>query len=498
MQTVIVARLFGTTRQIEVFMAASSLNAMALRLFQSGQIYEIFLPTYISVKNSQGIIAANQLSSVLLSWIMICFTTLLCILFLAAPFIVDMVIAGFSEFDKAEATLMFRVLLPLIGVQLFSGIFLMLGNAEKQFSKFQLPSLFSLSFSILILFFVQDSIGAWVMVLALWVSQLTLLIFRLALLRKIEFRYSFSLQNQNLSIKTFFLKIVTTVPSTIAMTFFETIFTRELSQLRQGELAIVNYARQILTKIRGLMIRPTSIVFFTSISETDLNTKLKTKKLVSKALGQILNFIMIASITSWYVLPYLLFSLYHNENFSLEKVRQLSTLISFLQLALLFDGLGVIYQKYNVSAGRITSQYINLALARIAATLLATALIPLYGFAGVVAVLVIQPLLYSLASTLALDKIRQGVLAWYSIKSISKWIAIWAIIWLFGSSLNSISILELTPETSQLQSTIIAITSCVILLITSLGLGLIFKIHGVSDLLFSITRPRKKGKRVVA
>ncbi|MDA7609811.1 hypothetical protein N8669_00950 [bacterium] len=491
LQTVIVAHLFGTTRQIEIFMAAVTLNTLALRLFQSGQIYEVFLPIYITVKKSDGADAANKLSSVLINWMLICFLAIFCILFVSAPFIVDLIASGFAEVEKYQATLMFWSLLPVLGIQLFSGILLMLGNAEKKFSNFQKPVIVSILLSILILVFFRDYFGAWVMVIALWTSQLTTLLLRLTILKKIGFQYSLSLQSNHLPIKKFFKKILVTVPSTIATTFFETVFTRELTKLSQGNFAIVTYARQILSKVRGLMVRPTSIVFFTAISETSIDATLKTKKLVSKALEQILCLITITSIVSWCALPHLIFSLYHSEDFSLDKIIQLSTLVSFLLLALLFDGLGVIYQKYNVSSGRITQQYIGMALAKFATTLMAMIMIPSFGFTGVIMTLFAQAVLYTVSGIASIDQRQQRFFVLYSLSSVAKWVVIFGGVWTLYSQIGFTKVLRLSDETSKIQSITCAVMVSAIVLIVSLGLGAIFKIEGVREILSSVMQRRK-------
>src|SRR5690242_21707640 len=66
--SVVTARLFGTSRPMEVFFAAASVQVQLVSLVQTGQLAEIFLPIYHRIRHRSGTERARAAFSVLMNW----------------------------------------------------------------------------------------------------------------------------------------------------------------------------------------------------------------------------------------------------------------------------------------------------------------------------------------------------------------------------------------------------------------------------------------------
>ena len=99
-------------------------------LTQNGQLAEIFLPEYhnLNVRNKGlGFKALNVVINR-----MVAFGSIIILgVFIFAPFFISLLVPGFSSEDKEEATLIFRVLLPYLYLQVINSFFKIVMNAEK-------------------------------------------------------------------------------------------------------------------------------------------------------------------------------------------------------------------------------------------------------------------------------------------------------------------------------------------------------------------------------
>src|SRR5690349_4338578 len=90
-------RIFGTTPEIESYFAATSLMYLITTFTQSGQLAEIFLPTYLNVKTSDGPAEAHRAFSVVINRLIIGVLILLIIGLLTSSILVKLIVPGFSS-----------------------------------------------------------------------------------------------------------------------------------------------------------------------------------------------------------------------------------------------------------------------------------------------------------------------------------------------------------------------------------------------------------------
>jgi len=397
-QSIVVVRIFGASRSIEVYFAASLLQQILLRLLQTGQFVEVVLPKYIALRNSIGSKAASEAASAVLNWLIVGGALLAGTLWLLSAWIVLFAAPGFSQVDRATTLAMFQWLLPLIVVQLASGFFLSIGNAERAHGRFEAIGCLASVAGICFIIALHSSMGNWVMVGALWVNQLITLCGRGMLLRATRFRYRAQFRTAHLRASTVLQETATGVPFAFANSLFQFALLHQLTFLPAGSVAIVQYARVIFEKLRGLLIRPSSIVFFTNIAETVAQSPERIRGTIRQWLRQTLSIVIVAIAVVWFPLEALLAAIWRSGQFSLRDVGETCFLLRYLMASLLLVAVAVIYQKVNVSLNQFRRQYLAMAIGNCAAALLAWWVIRPLDIQGVIVVLIAHAALYATAS----------------------------------------------------------------------------------------------------
>ena len=132
--SILQVRYFGVSRLIEIYFAAQTLVYLVTSLTQSGHLAEVFLPEYHkleAIKKGLGFKGLN----IVINRMFLFGTLILSIVFIFTPFFIDLIVPGFTDEDKSQASLMFRVLIPYLYFQILNSFFITILNAEKKFGK---------------------------------------------------------------------------------------------------------------------------------------------------------------------------------------------------------------------------------------------------------------------------------------------------------------------------------------------------------------------------
>ncbi len=121
--SILQVRYFGASRTIEIFFAAQSLIYLVTSLTQSGQLAEIFLPEYHKLNVIQEKLGFQGLN-VVITRMSLWGALIIITVFVLAPYFIQLLVPGFSSNDQAEATLIFRVLIPYVFLQVMSSFFI--------------------------------------------------------------------------------------------------------------------------------------------------------------------------------------------------------------------------------------------------------------------------------------------------------------------------------------------------------------------------------------
>ncbi len=121
--SILQVRYFGASRLIEIYFAAQSLVYLVMSLTQSGQLAEVFLPEYHRLNTIEKGLGYKGLN-VVINRMLLYGGALLILLFFLAPYLIQLLVPGFSTDEKEFAVLIFRILLPVLCLVLANSFYI--------------------------------------------------------------------------------------------------------------------------------------------------------------------------------------------------------------------------------------------------------------------------------------------------------------------------------------------------------------------------------------
>ena len=241
--TILQVRYFGTSRSIEVFFAAQSLIYLVASLTQSGQLAEVFLPEFhrlSQIKHKLGYQGLNVVINRMILW----GAAIIAIVFAVAPSVIQLIIPGFSEEDRAMAALIFRVLSPLFFFQIVNAFFITVLNARKLYERAQFLGIIMVSINILSLVLLYPFIGFWSLVVSMLLGKIVETIFCVYQLYRDGFTYNLLLSIPEFDHKSFFKTMRNTFLYVGATQVYSMVLTAGISFLPNGIYAVFKYVQK--------------------------------------------------------------------------------------------------------------------------------------------------------------------------------------------------------------------------------------------------------------
>jgi len=355
--SVVMARIYGVSTDVEVYFAATSLFFMITSLTQTGQLSEIILPIYHRYKENVSQQAANAVFSVVLSWMGMVAIGISLLAFLFSGLLYQILVPGFESSKLELGTSLFAIISPLIAVEIIKSLLVTLVNAEKVFAKIELITLANQAVAIACILTFHQQFGIYAALSGLLLGELISFGMAFYFLQRTPFRYQFRLKTPGFELKEVVSKMSFTFVYVLATQFWSFGFNAALSFLPQGYFAVFKYATLIFVKLNGLVLRPVTIVFFTQFSTLLQQGSTKLKHLVQQA--NRLTFLLAISAGAFMISSSnpLLNVLWKNGKFESTYIDiTFYTLIVMISLVF-FNGLGLIFRKMCMSADLVKTQY---------------------------------------------------------------------------------------------------------------------------------------------
>ncbi len=400
-------RIFGTDRVIEIFFAAQSLVYLVTSLSQSGQISEIFLPIYLTLKNSYNQKVANKAFSLMLNRMVLYTLIIIILIYFASPFIIKLFIPGFSSADQAQATLLFRAFLPLILLQISSSFLNTILNAESIYGRVELTAFLSVLLSILLLWGFYAQFGIWVLLFVSYFGVSMQIITSIIFIFRKKIQYSLVLNMTEFDHKPLFRTFYSTIRYSLSTQLLNWALTSSLSFFPPGVYALYSYVNMILTKVTNVFVQPLSIIFFTKISSY-INDRKKVNDLFDKAqqfgfyIG--FTFFVFLLVNGKEFLTIFL----GQKKFTPSDVQQAYYILIPLSVSFIFQNWFSLNRKIAVSFGKAKSLYNVLTLMMIGSALLTYGLIYFFSFNGLIISILITKILF-LVSPFIVNKMNDHV-----------------------------------------------------------------------------------------
>lgn len=365
LNSILVARIFGTSREIEIYFATNVLIYVVMKLSQGGEMSEVLLPLYHKFKIKYDKITAQKFVSVILNWYIIAMVVLSILVYVFAPGLVRIIIPGFTYEDHVLGTKMIRVMSPALIIMFSRGQINSLLNAENHFGKPEMISAISRMLSVVIIIIGFKTLGIWVLILSLWVSSITNLILLLCIYSRAGNKYYLQLHIQNIKVIPHIKSILSTLPYIGATQFASIVFNAGLSTLPQGSLAVFNYSLNFFSRLRGIFLRPIATVFFTHFSIEIAADKTSYRALINRALELIQTILFPALIIVMLAGKSGLMFLWYSERFGLNEINLANNILTVLFIMLFLVGLDMIARKIVMSLGYVKICYSLLSISQI-------------------------------------------------------------------------------------------------------------------------------------
>ena len=95
--TIAVAIVFGVSRDVEIFFAASQVFMVFAALAQAGQLTEAFIPIFQKIKVEQSVEQAHRAAGVMFVWLLVFATIVATLVFIFSKAIVSVQVSGFYQ-----------------------------------------------------------------------------------------------------------------------------------------------------------------------------------------------------------------------------------------------------------------------------------------------------------------------------------------------------------------------------------------------------------------
>lgn len=389
--SVIQVKYFGTDRVIEIYFAAQSVIYLLQSLTQSGQLAEIFLPIYLKLKKEHDPQTAHRAYSVIINRLSLYIILGLVISYFLAPLLMKAFIPGFSSKDQEMATIIYRVLLPMVLLQINNGFLNLILNAERIYGRIEVTGVINNLLGLLLITIFYKTMGVWVLVISLYTGifiQITVSIY-FAYRKKIK--YYFLWYEKNFNHKSFFLSLFSTLTYTSSTQILNWAITASVSFLPQGYFAIFQYVRRLYSKITSIITEPISVVFFTSISEKIMTQKNNNLKIIIKKFQEIsLIFGLFAFSAIIAGGKEVLSFLWMSKKFDLVDLNIAYNILLAFSLILAVQLFFVINRKYAVGLGNARLIYNYLSLTQFLSAITYLSLIYFWGFGGLIISIIVN------------------------------------------------------------------------------------------------------------
>ena len=422
-QSIAIAYFFGATRQVEIFFAAVAIETSVVRLTQTGQLTEIFLPQYHRLKHDDGAQHAHACFAVMINILLIAGALLACVLYLTAPYLVALRVPGFTDADILTTTSLFRALLPLLLIHVLAAMLRTLANAEKWFGAPEAISIAGRLLGVCLLVACAASWGTWALVAALYLSNGITLVAMAVIALRLGYRHHFRLREAGFRPLPLLRQLSTTFVYVIATQAYAFAFDAGLSQLPQGVFAVFKYVQQQLVgKTMVLILRPVNIVFYTHVAELLAQGSREVKALTRRALDlSFAGWVLAVSAFTAAGTP-LLHGLWWGESFDEDGIQLAVQLALLLYVLLIATATGQVYRRLAMSLGYVRGYYIAASGVQIVSGLLSLFFLPHYGTAGAFAVVAINMIALACVPLILVILSRIDLATFFSPMEVARWI----------------------------------------------------------------------------
>jgi putative peptidoglycan lipid II flippase len=405
--SVLQVRYFGASRVIEIYFAAQSLIYLVTSLTQSGQLAEIFLPEYHklnAIRKGLGFRGLNVVINRMFLW----GSLIIAIVFIFSPFFINLLVPGFSVADKSEASLMFRVLLPYLFLQITNSFFITVLNAEEKFGRAEFLGVTNTIVNILALLLLYPFIGVWALIISLLLGKIIEFIFYCLTLFKLGFRYQLTMSTPEFDHRQFFKTMQSTFLYVGATQIYSIVLTASISFLPDGTYAIFKYVQNLSNKVKGLFIQPFMTIFFTKYSAL-LQKSRSVVNEFKKNIASVININIIIIIGTVLLGDFIIELIWGSKKFDKDNIELAYLFLVFNIGSVLISSVGGVYRKMAVAQGQGKRLYSLWGICQLLSAVSTYLLISNFSETGLFFIIPLNTFLMGLSSYMVYKKTKNAI-----------------------------------------------------------------------------------------
>ena len=285
-------------------------------------------------------------------------------MFIFTPFFINITVPGFSNEDKDQATLMFRILLPYLFLQINNSFLITVLNAEEKYGRAELLGVTNTVVNILSLMILYPYVGVWALIFSLLIGKVIEFIFYTKEVYNLGFKFMFKISIPEFDHLDFFKTMQRTFLYVGATQIYSIVLTASISFLPEGTFAVFKYVQNLANKVRGLFVQPFMTIFFTKYSILLQKVKPVVHEF-NKNIGTVINVNVIIIIGTVLLGDLIIDLLWGGKKFDLDNVKLAYLFLLFNVGSVLISSIGAVYRKMSVAQGDGKKLYLFWGIAQL-------------------------------------------------------------------------------------------------------------------------------------
>ena len=276
-----IAKHYGASSETDVFNIAVSIPESIYVAFGLA-ISSGFIPIFLKWKAEKSEDEARELYQSVSTYLFLISSLIVAVLYLTAPYIVQLYAPGFNDEQHQKMTWMLYMLIPSLYFYIFSGLSVGILNAEKRFI---LPSLTSVVHNVSMIFaivFLTKEFGLYGLAFGFSFGVFLQFLLQVPPVFKKVVHLTENFRKHSKEVKEIFIQLLPIIITSLIVQLNLFIDRFVASFLDAGSVSAMNYANKIIYLPISIFVFTLATIFYTNLVETAQNSTTDFKKQMSK------------------------------------------------------------------------------------------------------------------------------------------------------------------------------------------------------------------------
>ena len=267
--SLLIVHAFGVSREIEIYFAATLLVGTIDRIFSVGTTTEILIPSFLQIKEKEGLNMAMLSFSMICNWFIIGSVVVTLLVVTAASSMVDLILPGFAADQIDQVVDLFCLLAVFIPLKIFNGMCSVPFRALEIYTVHEKTGIVNKFITMSLLLFLVDSMGVNILVLGIAFGVVLRSIYISYLLWDYGLKYKLLLRSAQFGVRWLLKQVYIPFIQAIGLQVSRWVELAAFSIMPEGSLAIYNYVKQLYLNYYSNISKVIGSVFLTDVSTSE-------------------------------------------------------------------------------------------------------------------------------------------------------------------------------------------------------------------------------------